>query len=112
MAYAFKNLDFSVQTAKSDVFTVPAGKQVVAIGLRVSNKSNDNQKITVYRYRAASVSEDVISGSETVIPVGSALNLTDGNRLVFNAGDILRAEGFTADTMSLSFDYLELDVAA
>jgi hypothetical protein len=112
MAFSFKNIDFEVTNSIQPVYTAPANKQTIAIGLRVSSRSQINETVTVIRYSSGDATEYNISGEDTVIPVGSALNVADGNRLVFMEGDELRVVGSNVDALTLSFDFLELDVAS
>lgn len=108
MAFAFKNKDFNVTTTEQEVFTAPANTQVIIIGLRISNKSNNNSEVTVRRFSVADQADYHVSGEQTIVPVGSALNVADGNRIVLTSGDKLKVQGSANGELDLSLDYLEL----
>lgn len=110
MAFAFKSLNFKVTNTKQTVYTTPTGKQTIIIGMRVSNKSTEVANVTLTRLAAADSIEYNLIGTETIIPISSALNVADGNRFVFMVGDQVKVQANANDLLDLTIEYLELDV--
>lgn len=110
MAFAFKSLNFKVTATKDTVYTTPVGKQTIIIGMRLSNKATESAVVDLYRFAAVDSLEYRLIGAETLIPISSALNVADGNRFVFMAGDQLRIQSTAPNLLDLTIEFLELDV--
>lgn len=108
-AFAFRNKDHSVTNVETVALTAPNDKQLILIGCRVSNKGNMTGNLTLIRYSASEDQDYFLCGKETPLPIGSAINIVDGNRVVLLAGDQIKIIGNENDLMDLSIDYLELN---
>lgn len=107
--FAFQGLGVTLTTAWADIYTCPADTQTVIIGLRASNSDGTvNTTLGIRKYFASTLETKMLTGLNTDLPVGSALNAADGNRIVLSAGDKIQAIAADAAAVDLTVDYLEL----
>jgi len=111
MAVPFNFLDLGVTltTSWTDIYTCPAATQTIIVGLRAANADGTiNTTVGVRKYIAATLDQKMVTGLNTELPVGSALNIADGNRIVLAPGDKIQAIAGDAAAVDLTMDYLEL----
>ena len=102
MPNVLKNAQARATTAGSAVFTVPAGAVVTLIGVRGSN--NDN---ATNHWFHVDINGYFITGVETPLPVGSALDAVEGNKIVAQAGDVITAYSDADNVVDVTISYLE-----
>ena len=84
-------------TTGATIYTVPAGNTATLIGLRCSNKD------TSYRTFTVSVAGKQVTGSNCPLPVGSAMDVLVGSKIIAVAGDSIIV---TADANSVIDVYI------
>jgi hypothetical protein len=82
--------------ALSTVYTVPSSTTTVIIGLTIANIKGASITGDIQIVTAASSGEngdDVYLVKDVPLPSGSALEIMSGNKIILNAGDIVKAGG-------------------
>ena len=82
--------------ALSTVYTVPSSTTTVIIGLTIANIKGASITGDIQIVTAASSGEngdDVYLVKDVPLPAGSALEIMSGNKIILNAGDIVKAGG-------------------
>lgn len=102
MANLLKNIQGRATIAGTAIYTVPAGATLTIIGLRASN--NDN---TTNHWFHVDINGYLITGVETPLPIGSALDAVAGAKIVASAGDVITAFSDTNDQVDITISYLE-----
>ena len=83
-------------TTTAAVYTVPASTTTVIIGLTIANIKGASITGNIQIVTAASSGEngdDVYLVKDVPLPSGSALEIMSGNKIILNAGDIVKAGG-------------------
>jgi len=82
--------------ALSTVYTVPSSTTTVIIGLTIANIKGASITGDIQIVTAATSGEngdDVYLVKDVPLPAGSALEIMSGNKIILNAGDIVKAGG-------------------
>ena len=95
------------------VYTVPSSTTTVILGLTLANKTTSAITADVQLSSDTSdteTNETVLLLKDVPIPVGSTFELLQGNKIVANAGDIIKVACSVADKVSVTMSYMEQDV--
>jgi len=112
MANTFKlktkaGIDASLVT----VYTVPADTKTVIIGLTVSNIKGSSVTADAQIVTASSSGEnadDVYIIKDVPLPTGSSIEVMAGNKIVLEAGDIVRVKGSVTDAVDAILSIMEI----
>ncbi len=102
MANILTNIQGRATIAGTTLYTVPASTTVTIVGLRGAN--NDN---TTDHWFHVTLNGYYITGVETPLPVGSALDASSGSKIVAKAGDVIAVYGDVDDQVDLTISFLE-----
>ena len=106
MANTFKSIQLEINATPAAAYTVPAGATTVVIGMRMGNKTSGDISLSADLDRAGTKSKLV--GTETPVPVGSALEGVQGAKLVMQTGDILEIGGSADACADLTLSVMEI----
>ena len=102
MANTLKRVTGQATIAGATIYTVPSGSTVTIIGFRGANTDNSaNHWITF------EINGILVSGAETPLPTGSALDIMSGSKIVAIAGDVVTAFSDTDSDIDVYISYLE-----
>jgi len=112
MANTFKlktkaNIDASLTT----VYTVPSNTTTVIIGCTVSNVKGSSVTADVQLVTAATSGENgdnVYVVKAIPLPSGSAVEIMSGNKIILNAGDIVKVKGSVTDAVDAILSIMEI----
>ena len=102
MSNVLKRVTGVASTTGETIYTVPAGTRVTIVGLRGANK--DGQENRTFHVE---VSGSLVSGLETPLPIGSALDIMVGSKIVAEEGDTVVAYSDTDDSVDVYVSFLE-----
>ena len=120
MANTFKVVSHDVMPASAgspeDLYTVPGSTTTVVIGLMLANVHTAQVTAELELVSTTSSrggSNNVANGTsflakDVPIPVGSSLELLAGNKVVLEAGDVLRVDCSVADKLSGTLSIMEI----
>ncbi len=86
-------------SALSTVYTVPASTTTVIIGLTIANIKGQSITADAQIVTASTTGEnadDVYIVKDVPLPAGSSIEVMSGNKIILNAGDIVKAGGSNA----------------
>lgn len=84
------------------IYTAPVGAIVTIVGCRgANNDAAANHWITF------DINGSLISGAQTPLPVGAALDIMAGSKIVAVAGDVIKAFADTDNQIDVYISYLE-----
>lgn len=101
MANELKRATGVATTAGATIYTVPAGATATIIGCRAANKTSDD--VTVH----FTLNGFYISGADSFLPAGSAMDIMVGSKIVAQAGDIIRAFASVNNRADIVLSFLE-----
>ena len=102
MANVLKRVTGQATIAGTTIYTVPSGSIVTIIGFRGANTdASANHWITF------KINGILVSGAETPLPTGSALDIMSGSKIVATAGDVITALSDTDSDIDVYVSYLE-----
>ena len=112
MANTFKlktkaGIDASLVT----VYTVPADTKTVIIGLTVSNIKGASVTADAQIVTASTSGENadnVYIIKDVPLPTGSSIEIMSGNKIVLEAGDIVRVKGSVTDAVDAILSIMEI----
>ena len=95
------------------LYTVPSSTTTVVIGLTLCNITTSSVLIDVHLERDTSNSgggtnANIHLAKDVPIAVGSSLELLAGNKVVLEAGDVLRVDCSVADKLSGTLSIMEI----
>ena len=102
MANELKKITGVASISGSTIYTVPTGSTVTIIGCRCSNKTTD-----VATSVEVMIAGSYVSGRETPLPTGSALDILVGSKIVATEGDTIVAYAADDDSVDVYISYLE-----
>ena len=85
--------------ALTSVYTVPSSTTAVIIGLTISNIKGQSITADAQIVTASSSGEnadDVYIVKDVPLPAGSSIEVMSGNKIILQAGDIVKASGSNA----------------
>ena len=119
MANVFKVITRDVMSASADtdetLYTVQSSKSIVILGLMLANVHTSQVTATVKLTSTTTQTSQTQNTTtqlikDVPIPVGSTFELLQGNKIVANAGDIIKVACSVADKVSVTMSYMEQDV--
>ena len=102
MANTLKRIQGRATIAGTALYTVGVGETLTIVGIRAANNDSVNNHtfhIDVNGY--------LITGIDTPLPVGSALEAAEGTKVVVQEGDVITAFGDTDNNVDLTISFLE-----
>lgn len=102
MANTLKKLVGRATIAGATIYTVPASTTLTIVGLRAAN--NDT---TTNHWFHIDINGYLITGAETQLPIGSALEALVGSKIVVTDGDIIKAYSDADNLVDIYVSYLE-----
>lgn len=99
MANTLKKVVGVATTTGATIATVPVGATWTIIGCRMSNKDTNPHVVDV------KIAGTFVSGDNTQLPVGSAIDIMVGSKIVAEAGDtiVVTADANSAVDVYVSF---------
>jgi len=114
MANTFKlKTKAGIDTSLATIYTVPASKTAVVIGLTISNikGSSVTASVQVSSYTVdVETNADVYVVKDIPIPAGSSVEVMGGNKIVLQTTDILKVSGSVTDAVDAVLSIMESDV--
>ena len=112
MANTFKlktkaGIDASLVT----IYTVPANTKTVIIGLTIANVKGASVTADAQVVTASSSGEnadDVYLIKDIPLPAGSSIEIMSGNKIVLEAGDIVKVKGSVTDAVDALLSVMEI----
>ena len=112
MANTFKlktkaNIDASLTT----VYTVPSSTTTVIIGCTVANVKGASVTADVQLVTASSSGEnadDVYIVKSIPLPAGSSVEIMAGNKIILEAGDVIKVKGSVTDAVDAILSIMEI----
>jgi len=112
MANTFKlktkaNIDASLTT----VYTVPSSTTTVIIGCTVANVKGASVTADVQLVTASSSGEnadDVYIVKAIPLPAGSSVEIMAGNKIILEAGDVIKVKGSVTDAVDAILSIMEI----
>ena len=112
MANTFKlktkaGIDASLVT----IYTVPANTTTVIIGLTISNIKGSSVTSDAQIVTASSSGEnadDVYLVKDIPLPTGSSIEIMSGNKIVLEAGDVVKVRGSVTDAVDALLSVMEI----
>lgn len=102
MANILKKATGQASIAGATIFTVPAGAIATIVGCRAANGDNAANHWVTFEINGI-----LVSGVETPLPVGSAIDIMNGSKIVAEAGDVVTAYSDVDTTVDVYISYLE-----
>lgn len=102
MSYLYKKETGTATTLGEEIYTVPTNKVITLIGCRAANKDYDAPH-TFY----ITVDNILISGKDTPLPIGSAIDIMVGSKLIVEANSVIRAYSDENNTVDVYLSFLE-----
>jgi len=102
MAEALKRITGKATITGTSIITVPTGSTFTVIGLRGSN--NDT---TAHHWVHFEINGNLVCGAETPLPVGSAIDVMEGSKIVAQADDVITAYSDADNVVDVYISYLE-----
>tara|TARA_R100001443_G_scaffold81351_1_gene88285 strand:+ start:122 stop:481 length:360 start_codon:yes stop_codon:yes gene_type:complete len=119
MANEFKVItrDVMSQSADTDetLYTVQSSKTIVILGMLIANVHTAQVTVTVKLTSTTTQTSQTQNTTthlikDVPIPTGSTFELMQGNKIIANAGDIVKVACSVADKVSVTMSYMEQDV--
>ena len=112
MANTFKlktkaGIDASLVT----IYTVPANTKTVIIGLTIANVKGSSVTADAQVVTASSSGEnadDVYLIKDIPLPAGSSIEIMSGNKIVLEAGDVVKVRGSVTDAVDALLSVMEI----
>jgi len=102
MANLLKSVQGRATISGSPIYTVGTGETLTIVGIRAAN--NDNSANHTFH---VDVNGYLITGIETPLPVGSALEAGAPSKVVVGEGDVITAYGDSDNDVDLTISFLE-----
>ena len=93
------------------VYTVPANTTTVIIGLTISNIKGSSVTSDAQIVTASSSGEnadDVYLVKDIPLPAGSSIEIMSGNKIVLEAGDIVKVKGSVTNAIDALLSVMEI----
>lgn len=102
MAYQYKKETGIASTFGEEIYSVPTNKVITLIGCRAANRDH-NVPHTFH----ITVDDVLISGRNTPLPIGSAIDIMVGSKLIIEANSVIRAYSDENNTVDIYISFLE-----
>ena len=99
---SLKRITGRATVSGATLYTVPAGGSITIIGLRAANGDPDNDH-TFH----AKVAGMFICGINTALPIGSAIDVLVGSKVVASPGDTIQVYSDVNNLIDVYVSYLE-----
>ena len=112
MANTFKlKTKANIDAALTTVYTVPVDTTTVIIGCTIANVKGASVTADVQIVTAASSGEnadDVYVVKAIPLPAGSSVEIMAGNKIILEAGDIVKVKGSATDAVDAILSIMEI----
>jgi|TARA_R110002020_G_C16006809_1_gene750749 hypothetical protein len=111
MANTFKSTTSgSIGTTLTNVYTCPGSTTTIILGASLANIDNNNigGSIKLAKNGTGVGVDDVFIVKEAPVPVGSAVEVMAGNKVVMEAADVLQFQSDTASSLDVTVSLLEI----
>ena len=111
MANTFKSTTSgSIGTTLTNVYTCPGSTTTIILGASLANIDNNNIEgsIKLAKNGTGVGVDDVFIVKEAPVPVGSAVEVMAGNKVVMEAADVLQFQSDTASSLDVTVSLLEI----
>lgn len=106
MSNNFKNAIIPLGITDTDIYTCPGATESIVFRLLISNTEGiEPVNVTIKVYDDSGSVLRTISGKDTPVPVGSAL---DYGKIVLETGDVLRGIASKVDALEAAASILEI----
>lgn len=102
MANSFKKVTGAATSAGSTIITVPTDATFTIIGLRAANGDSNNE----HEFHVK-VAGTLVTGLNTPLPIGSALDALVGSKIIASGGDAIVAFSDTDNDVEIYISYME-----
>lgn len=101
MANTLKRVTGVASVLGTSIFTVPALTTITIVGCRGSNKLGADTNFHV------TINGVLVSGENTALDKGTALDIMADSKIVATAGDVIMAYAANANAVDIYISYLE-----
>ena len=112
MANTFKlKTKAGIDASLVDVYTVPSSTTTVVIGLTIANIKGASVTADAKVISDTSDTEtnaDVYIAKDIPLPAGSSVEVMSGNKIVLEAGDIVKVKGSVTDSIDAILSIMEI----
>ena len=112
MANTFKlKTKANIDAALTTVYTVPSSTTTVIIGCTIANVKGASVTADVQIVTAATSGEnadDVYIIKDVPLPAGSSVEIMAGNKIILEAGDIVKVKGSATDAVDAILSIMEI----
>ena len=112
MANTFKlKTKAGIDTTLVSVYTVPASTTTVIIGCTISNIKGASVTADAQIVTASSSGEnadDVYVVKDIPLPAGSSIEIMSGNKIILEAGDIVKVKGSATNAVDAILSIMEI----
>ena len=113
MANTFKlKTKAAIDTSLVSIYTVPADTKTIVLGLTIANRQGGSVTADVQISTASSAVEnadDVYIIKSVPLPAGSSIEVMAGNKLVLEAGDVVKVKGSVTNAVDALLSIMEID---
>lgn len=102
MSYSFKKKTGIASVSGTVIYTVPSSNVLSMIGCRASNKDPLNSH-TFH----LTIDDVLVSGYNTPIPIGSAIDIMVGSKIIIEPGSVIKAYSDDNNVIDVYISYLE-----
>ena len=112
MANTFKlKTKAAIDTSLVAIYTVPADTRTIVLGLTISNIQGGSVTADAQIATASSSGEnadDVYIIKSVPLPAGSSIEVMAGNKLVLEAGDVVKVKGSVTNAVDALLSIMEI----
>ena len=112
MANTFKlKTKAAIDTSLVAIYTVPADTKTIVLGLTISNIQGGSVTADAQIATASSSGEnadDVYIIKSVPLPAGSSIEVMAGNKIVLEAGDVVKVKGSVTDAVDALLSIMEI----
>lgn len=102
MPYSFKKKTGTATPNGEEIYTVPSENTISMIGCRASNKD----PIKPHKFHIT-IDDILVSGKNTPLPIGSAIDIMVGSKIIIEPGSIIKAYADEENVVDVYISYLE-----
>ena len=112
MANTFKlKTKAAIDTSLVAIYTVPADTRTIVLGLTIANRQGGSVTADAQIVTASSSGEnadDVYIIKSVPLPAGSSIEVMAGNKLVLEAGDVVKVKGSVTNAVDALLSIMEI----
>lgn len=102
MSYGFKKQTGTASTSGEVIYSTPSSTVITLVGCRAANKDENNPH-SFY----ITIDNILVSGKITPLPVGSAIDIMVGSKLIVEPNSVIRAYADANNSVDVYISYLE-----